>query len=1070
MGLRITESRLPSGLSPHELGQAVLSDCGKYSLISNLTSPLRVGINNGEAIVNKVEYYVFINETNIAEFFNYKYQWNITLVDSDGKSNIFLKNEAPVENGFVYIDVNKTGKLIVSVTVLNNDSCIELRLEQNVIELDITLENLYSKIKSNKGINIGALAGNIETSREIINDFHNYIILAAPPPSLANSISSSWAFHSTDIPAKFLTAIVYELIFAYPNNTKDYRINACESAANFLNQDNFDEFLLNYTYMIPLGVCGITPQYAANILNVYPDLSNKDDNGRIQRIDLFNILRFPKTNIQVCSAILSSIKSKNDKYKDIKQELFLKNNEALISICSEFFNGLRNSISNYAPINENQVKVDALAKKTVDILSYPFISIQNYEPIYGFETYKIMVLDCRSGKPVKNAPVKRIKIGNIDSIFDIPFDDTFEKETNGSKSIIVNLINSQRALNNLKEEYEDNGTKKLRSKYDCGTPSSNYGKKGRTAYNKYWTERGCSFMCLNTENGGNPLDSAVKLIMEEYLSHRETDIYGYLNVKIPRILLLTQEKITIEVGFYDFPVVLEKQKMDPRTNPIMRSSNVFKETGFKVTWDENQSTEWGKSIGWKVSEKSNSSLFKISEKIEVSMLIGEDGKDSFKEEYTNIYFDAKKERDAIEQKDTNKTQEEENNPHAVLFAMQWCQPVWDKLSDAANDRINDIAFTAKKDGKGNWIKDLNMHIVSKYSAGDANPFGHYYGFFDMTPPTHRKTNNNPNRVHQGIDLFSGSSGSIDCFASHGGRIENNTSSSYGHNILLRLTEKAGPYFRYAHLDSTSGTYTTKERVLCGEIIAKTGRTGNILPYNDLPSHLHFELRNDSGNEIEPNAITTISGDIGDLVNASIMPSNKLPLIFPCKCKYGNDNQPVSSCRFSDAEVLKTCWAVQEFPYDQATVEYSSNGNTDHQSEAFIDSSNIIRFACPYIFKKDGDKKAQLQAQLKFVYHNQGKQPNIAIPTSSYFQDLNSGTNAAPFGGINGNITTNAADKTRMAIQGLIMAYMESQNIPNPQADNNDVNQFIELYLNGTQASNENVKNACTWLNNMVPII
>ncbi len=1058
MALRITESRIPSGFSPHDLGQAVLSDCGKYSLISNLTSPLHVGANNGETIVNNVEYYVFINETNIAEFYNYKFQWNITLVDSEGNSNVLLQNEEPAEDGFAYIAVNKTGNLIVSVTVINIDSCVELILEQNVIGLDITLENLYSNIKNNKGINIGALAGNIETSREILNDFLNYIILAAPSPSMGNSNSSSWEFYSTNIPAKFLTAIIYQLIFAYPTNTKYYRIYACESAANFINQDRYNEYLLNYTYMIPLGVCGLTPQFAANALNVYPDLLLDNDNGKKQRCDFFNILRFPKTNIQVCSAILSNIKKNSSQYNNIKQEALLKNNEAMKFICSEFFNGLRSSISNSAPATENQVKVNDLAAKAVDILSYPFISIQNYEPIYGFETYKIMVLDCRSGKPVKKAPVKRIKIGSIDTFFE--YADT-EVTTD------ISLKNSLKALNGFKEEKEVKGKKELKSKYNCGE-TIKYEVLGRTAYNKYWTERGCSFLCLNTVNGGDPLESTIKLIIEEYNSHRATDADGYLNVKIPRVLLLTQEKISIEVGFHDFPVVLEKQKKDDRSNPIQRSSNKFTETGFKVAWDDNQSTEWGKSIGWKVSKESDNSLFKVSEKIEVGMLIGKDCKDSFKEEYTNLYFDAKKEKAAIE---SGKVQGAENNPHAVLFAMQWCQPVWDNISDAASDnRINDITFTAKRNDKGNWIKDLNMHIVSRYMSGETNPYGHYYGFFDMTPPTHRKTEDNPNRVHQGVDLYSGSDGNIYCFASHGGWIHNDTSDSYGHNILLRMTAKnSGPYFRYAHLDPKKGTYTTKERVLCGEIIAKTGRTGNIVPYNSLPSHLHLELRNASNNEIEPNEITLIGNDIGDLVNASILASNKLPLLFPCKCQYGDNSQTVSSCIFSEASIIKTCWAVQEFSYDENTMKYSSNQNVEHQSEAFIDGSGIIRFACPYIFRSGGDKKAQLQAQLKFVYHNQGKQPTVAIPASSYFKDINSGTNIKPYGGIDGDIGTSANGKTRMAIQGLIMAYMESQKISTPSADNNDVNQFLELYLNGTEAANENVQNAFEWLNEMVPI-
>ena len=57
-GPRLTESRLPEGISPDDLGQAVVSEDEKYALISTLTTPIRVG----EGVSCTVDYYVFINE------------------------------------------------------------------------------------------------------------------------------------------------------------------------------------------------------------------------------------------------------------------------------------------------------------------------------------------------------------------------------------------------------------------------------------------------------------------------------------------------------------------------------------------------------------------------------------------------------------------------------------------------------------------------------------------------------------------------------------------------------------------------------------------------------------------------------------------------------------------------------------------------------------------------------------------------------------------------------------------------------------------------------------------------
>lgn len=1053
MALRITESRIPEGCSPYALGQADVSSCEKYSLISNLTSPLHVNANSHEYIDNCIEYYVFIDEPSKEEFRNYSFLWEVILIDLDGNSHEIIKNDTPSEVGFVYIpisEINKRGKLIVSVTVYHIISSVaELMLEQNVLELDKTLENLYSNLNINRKRNIGALAGNIETSREIVNDLINYIIIAAPPKSIENSNDDvSITMCSKNIPAKFLTAIIYELIYAYTSNTKKFRLSASESVVNFLEQGSFDKYLLDDTYLIPLGVCGLTPQFVTTALKIYPDLLLNNDNGNIQRCDLFNLLRFPKTNIQLCSAILSNIK-KNSQYNNLNQEQLFDKKDALIYICEEFFKGLLSSLSESQNKVESNDKIKALATKAVDMLSYPFISSLSCEPILGFETYKVLVLDCRSGQPVADARVKEIKIGSIDAIFDID-----------SKALSGNsLTNFQEALKVFKQVYKDNsGTKKIRNKYNSKNPW--------TAYNAYWTDRGCPYLCQNIKKGENPVVSSYAPIIEEYNSHRVTDSQGYLNIKIPRVLLLTQEKITIEVGFHDFPVVLEKQNSDSRTNPIMRSNNVLAKTYFVVSWEGNQSTEWGDSFGWKVrNDLSNcESLFRVSEKFDVSMHMSEDTEASFNNDYTNIYYDTQ-----------NNTQNEIciHNPHAVLFAMQWCQPVWDNIDDAeGNTRVNETSFVARKYDQNNWIKDLNMHIVSMHVGGDRNPFGHYYGFYDMEEPTHRKTETNPKGYHQGIDLYSGSEGNILCFATHGGWINNYFSTSYGRNIRLRLkAPNSGPYFRYAHLNNDNNTFTTKEHVLCGEIIAQAGRTGNIAGVNEYPSHMHMELWNASEVELEPNDIASIDSKLIDSSNIKILPSNKLPLILPCKCKYGN-NRPISNCIFSEIGILKTCWAVQEFPYDKNTIDHSCNNsndlntnanntnenyNKDQQSEALIDDDGMVQFICPYIFKEGADKIAQLQAQLNFIYYNKGKSPNI--PNSDF----------EACGKIDGDIGSNADSKTKVAIKGLIMAYMESKNNPTPNASDGDVSEFIDLCKNGTEPSNETVKKAYEWLKQMVPI-
>ncbi|MCA8896497.1 MAG: M23 family metallopeptidase [Parvularculaceae bacterium] len=96
--------------------------------------------------------------------------------------------------------------------------------------------------------------------------------------------------------------------------------------------------------------------------------------------------------------------------------------------------------------------------------------------------------------------------------------------------------------------------------------------------------------------------------------------------------------------------------------------------------------------------------------------------------------------------------------------------------------------------------------------------------------------------HDGVDLYTGSPSPVaaagDGVVQSAGKL-----SGYGSTILIR--HKNGVETRYAHLSSFASGVRKGARVRRGEIIGRTGRTGNATAV-----HLHFEVLVD-GRAVNP---------------------------------------------------------------------------------------------------------------------------------------------------------------------------------------------------------------------------
>ncbi len=97
-------------------------------------------------------------------------------------------------------------------------------------------------------------------------------------------------------------------------------------------------------------------------------------------------------------------------------------------------------------------------------------------------------------------------------------------------------------------------------------------------------------------------------------------------------------------------------------------------------------------------------------------------------------------------------------------------------------------------------------------------------------------------VHEGIDLYTGAPRAV--LAGGDGRVVS-IAETKGYGLMVAIDHGDGVSSRYAHLSSVSPTLRAGLRVLAGETIARTGKSGNATAV-----HLHYEILID-GRPVDP---------------------------------------------------------------------------------------------------------------------------------------------------------------------------------------------------------------------------
>ncbi|SHM62035.1 hypothetical protein SAMN05444266_109218 [Chitinophaga jiangningensis] len=297
MAVRKTESRIPAGLQPSDLGQALVAPDNRCCMVSFIHSPLVLNREN--------TYVVFVTDAALAGNIS-NYEWTFT-------ENASPPSVQTTESGEITYIPQATGDLEVKVRLLDAGATEQasLTISQKIFELNEELETLIAAAKNAAG----AVEGNIEVERELINDFNTYYQEVA----LQNAESGEGF-------KQFVFSMVYDGALQQPPAARKQRLADLAAAIN----DGAGDYATLAT--AGAGVCSIRLSSLAMIVplggakwlpwqelpedanqRAFADQQLRDDLGKLEeakRIDLFNIVRFPKSNINFCGHLLEALRDK----------------------------------------------------------------------------------------------------------------------------------------------------------------------------------------------------------------------------------------------------------------------------------------------------------------------------------------------------------------------------------------------------------------------------------------------------------------------------------------------------------------------------------------------------------------------------------------------------------------------------------------------------------------------------------------------------------------------------------------------------------------------------------------
>lgn len=840
MAVRKLEQRVPGGFDNVDaLGYAVKSEDKKYALVSFLGETLRIGHIANKPKFNFVNHYVVFVDTIDANAVS-NYRWNVqffndlgeevivrpTVIVDEFKEGVFKLELSPSEIDQVINNLIVEIKISVELlgtTIIGGISSVTLSLTHKVFPFRQDLEDLNLKKNTQN-----ATVGNRKVFRWVGNHLAKYIQAAYEGESDTAK---------TNIPSALLAAVVYKSALDNLNKPRGvFNLSPVSARRNSKH-----------------GICNLHPAFAAMFIPKNKDLADtffsitaqtsKQANhpafkkykglSEEEQIDVYNLLRFPKSNIKVC--LLSLLGAKNyyggaNKEPDFTNQSLsnssYKNEDKKVKRCirnivSEISTGLHTNLFTIKTSTSiaNAITKDIYNEYIKKLAFYPKPLRQTDKLPIEYKEIKVKVLDIRSGRPIRHAKTKKIVIKDKDG--------NEISRHNFAYNISARSVTGKSLRNETRKSLEQFGYKKNNISFNA-------------AHDAYWNAR--------KVNSINISAISQQYIVEDYRGLASTDEQGVLKVRIPKKITDTGA-IHIELGFWEFPILLEE--LQDGVNRIGRAANDGKPTDFTITWTNTQTQNWDNHIsgaenfGWQVSSANNSIItypLKVAESLEVNT--------SSSQGYSKYY------------------DEETNNIHFVLLGMQWCQPVWQRLPDYwiqgkwNTPNLVESVPTTVENGLASAIVTRYNTGLSENSKGVSSGFGRDYGILILNPNSYGPRGSN--RRHKGTDYFAIEHESP-VFSPHGGIIDEvkssfhgtgNYSNGYGNRLRIKIFLEKTYFILLAHLSENPEniiTINNTDLVYAGQKIGVAGRTFKVVNgvikshYDSGPTHLHLEVMKGSKN-------------------------------------------------------------------------------------------------------------------------------------------------------------------------------------------------------------------------------
>jgi len=306
-----------------EYGQTV--NASSRTLISDLTSPVTKGSTSRMEVHQTGDE---IGPSGAVE----SYQWKVYNIDQQ-KYISNKQSDSPVRNIFY----NSLGKYRIEVDVLINGSVFTtLKIEQTVKAEDVSLTTTLAS---------PGYSTNAKTYRELINDFSSYINTAADSTG------------TNGIPPRMLASVLMIEIANRPKEGRNSEINVVNENYNVLKDGGWLFYEQKRTNR-SIGVGQIRTSTAAmveeNTTWIDQDMNDKEtDRNKInknfmdlnleKRNDIFEELRFPKSNIMMAAKLLTKLKNRTNRFPTLSKKDFVANEHAVEVIATEYNMGSTNS-------------------------------------------------------------------------------------------------------------------------------------------------------------------------------------------------------------------------------------------------------------------------------------------------------------------------------------------------------------------------------------------------------------------------------------------------------------------------------------------------------------------------------------------------------------------------------------------------------------------------------------------------------------------------------------------------------------------------------------------------------